>query len=83
MMRSIPHSLAPFFQEYDITRLNAEKDSFPPCFLADYFGNHEISEWFWNTITEDRKFVMIPIPSSAGTKQIIPPVAPVNAQQPV
>jgi hypothetical protein len=44
-MQPIPRSLAPFFQEYDLARLNPERDSFTIIERTLQFGNR--AELYW------------------------------------
>jgi hypothetical protein len=46
-MQPIPLSLAPFFQEYDIARLNPEKDSFTIIERTLQFGNRSELRWLF------------------------------------
>jgi hypothetical protein len=46
-MRPIPPSLAPFFQEYDIARLNPEKDAFTIIERTLQYGNREELRWLF------------------------------------
>ena len=48
-MQPIPPSLAPFFQEYDIARLNPETDSFTIIERTLQFGNREEICWLFST----------------------------------
>jgi hypothetical protein len=48
-MHSIPSSLAPFFQEYDIALLNPEKDSFTIIERTLQFGNRAELNWLFRT----------------------------------
>jgi hypothetical protein len=48
-MPSIPPSLAPFFQEYDLARLNPEKDSFTIIERTLQFGNRSELRWLFRT----------------------------------
>jgi hypothetical protein len=47
MMQGVPPSLAPFFQEYDIARLNPETDSFTIIERTLQFGNREELRWLF------------------------------------
>ena len=46
-MPSIPQSLAPFFQEYDIACLNPQKDFFTIIERTLQFGNREELRWLF------------------------------------
>jgi Family of unknown function (DUF6922) len=46
-MQPIPPSIAPFFQGYDIARLNPEKDSFTIIERTLQFGNREEIRWLF------------------------------------
>jgi len=46
-MQTIPPSLAPFFQEYDIARLNPETDSFTIIERTLQFGNRSELRWLF------------------------------------
>jgi len=48
-MHPLPHSLAPFFQEYDIATLNPETDSFTIIERTLQFGNRSELRWLFNT----------------------------------
>ncbi|HSL45165.1 MAG TPA: hypothetical protein VK897_17160 [Anaerolineales bacterium] len=47
-MQTIPPSLASFFQEYDIARLNSEKDSFTIIERTLQFGNRSELRWLFS-----------------------------------
>jgi len=53
-MQSIPPSLAPFFQEYDIARLNPEKDSFTIIERTLQFGNRSELQWLFRTYSREQ-----------------------------
>jgi hypothetical protein len=53
-MQSIPPSLAPFFQEYDIARLNPESDSFTIIERTLQFGNREEIRWLFRTYSREQ-----------------------------
>jgi hypothetical protein len=53
-MKPIPPSLAPFFQEYDITRLNPEKDSFTIIERTLQFGNRSELRWLFTAYSRDQ-----------------------------
>jgi len=46
-MQPIPPSLAPFFQEYDLSLLNPEKDSFTIIERTLQFGNRSELRWLF------------------------------------
>jgi hypothetical protein len=48
-MSAIPISLKPFFQEYDIFNLSAEKDSHTIIERVLQFGNREEIKWLFGT----------------------------------
>lgn len=48
-MQSIPPSLAPFFQEYDIANLKPETDSFTIIERTLQFGNRAELRWLFRT----------------------------------
>jgi len=47
VMQPIPPSLAPFFQEYDLSLLNPEKDSFTIIERTLQFGNRSELRWLF------------------------------------
>ena len=49
VMQTLPHSLAPFFQEYDFARLNPQKDSHTIIERALQFGNREELHWLFTS----------------------------------
>jgi hypothetical protein len=53
-MQSIPPSLAPFFQEYDIARLNPEKDSFTIIERTLQFGNRSELQWLFRAYSREQ-----------------------------
>ena len=53
-MKSIPSSLAPFFQEYDITALNLQKDSHTIIERALQFGNQLEIKWLFTTYPHEQ-----------------------------
>lgn len=53
-MQPIPPSLAPFFQEYDITSLNPEKDSFTIIERTLQFGNRAEIRWLFRTYPREQ-----------------------------
>jgi len=48
-MQPIPLSLAPFFQEYDLARLNPKKDSFTIIERTLQYGNRSELRWLFAT----------------------------------
>lgn len=48
-MQSIPPSLAPFFQEYDIASLKPERDAFTIIERTLQFGNRQEIRWLFST----------------------------------
>jgi hypothetical protein len=53
-MQSIPPTLAPFFQEYDIARLNPATDSFTIIERTLQFGNREEIRWLFRTDSREQ-----------------------------
>ena len=53
-MQSIPLSLAPFFQEYDIAKLNPQKDSHTIIERALQFGNRVEIKWLFSVYSVDK-----------------------------
>jgi hypothetical protein len=53
-MQPIPSSLAPFFQEYDISRLSPENDSFTIIERTLQFGNREELRWLFRTYSREQ-----------------------------
>jgi hypothetical protein len=53
-MQSVRSSLAPFFQEYDIARLNPEKDSFTIIERTLQFGNREELRWLFGIYSREQ-----------------------------
>lgn len=53
-MQAIPSSLSPFFQEYDLTRLNPEKDSFTIIERTLQFGNREEIHWLFGVYSREQ-----------------------------
>ena len=47
-MQTIPPSLAPFFQEYDLAQLNPERDSFTIIERTLQFGNRAELRWLFS-----------------------------------
>jgi hypothetical protein len=53
-MTVIPLSLKPFFQEYDIEKLNPEKDSFTIIERVLQFGNRQEIRWMFNLYSQEK-----------------------------
>ncbi len=53
-MKTIPHSLAPFFQEYDITKLTPEKDAHTIIERVLQFGNRAEIKWLFKTYSSEK-----------------------------
>lgn len=53
-MTVIPLSLKPFFQEYDIEKLNPEKDSFTIIERVLQFGNRKEIKWMFNLYSQEK-----------------------------
>lgn len=53
-MQPIPFSLAPFFQEYNIARLNLEKDSFTIIERTLQFGSREELRWLFSVYSRNQ-----------------------------
>ena len=53
-MQPIPLSLAPFFQEYDIAKLNPQKDSHTIIERALQFGNRVEIKWLFSVYSVDK-----------------------------
>jgi len=51
-MLPIPSTLAPFFQEYDLAKLNPQKDSHTIIERVLQFGNRTEIRWLFNTYPE-------------------------------
>ena len=52
-MNSIPTSLAPFFQEYDITKLSPEKDTFTIIERVLQFGDRAEIKWLFGLYSQE------------------------------
>lgn len=52
-MKSIPLSLSPFFQEYDITKLTPEKDAHTIIERVLQYGNRAEIKWLFETYSND------------------------------
>lgn len=53
-MQPIPASLTPFFQEYDLSRLDLQKDSFTIIERTLQFGNRAEVRWLFHTYSEEQ-----------------------------
>lgn len=53
-MQPIPLSLAPFFQEYDLAKLNLQKDSHTIIERALQFGNRMEIKWLFTTYPQEQ-----------------------------
>jgi hypothetical protein len=53
-MNSIPISLKPFLQEFDISKLNLEKDAFTIIERVLQFGNRQEIKWMFNTYSQEK-----------------------------
>jgi hypothetical protein len=53
-MASIPLSLKSFFQEYEIEKLNPEKDSFTIIERVLQFGNRQEIKWMFNLYSQEK-----------------------------
>lgn len=53
-MTSIPISLKPFFQEYDITKLTPEKDAHTIIERVLQFGNRAEIKWLFGVYTHEQ-----------------------------
>jgi hypothetical protein len=51
-MLPIPSTLAPFFQEYDLAKLNPKRDSHTIIERVLQFGNHTEIRWLFKTYSE-------------------------------
>jgi hypothetical protein len=54
MVSRVPPSLSPFFQEYDIARLNPETDSFTIIERTLQFGNREEIRWLFSIYSREQ-----------------------------
>jgi len=52
-VNSIPTSLAPFFQEYDITKLSPEKDTFTIIERVLQFGDRVEIKWLFGLYSQE------------------------------
>ena len=53
-VNNIPTSLAPFFQEYDFSKLNPEKDSFTIIERVLQFGNRSEIKWLFRVYSQEQ-----------------------------
>lgn len=53
-MNNIPFSIAPFFQEYDITKLTPEKDAYTIIERVLQFGNRAEIKWLFETYSDEK-----------------------------
>jgi hypothetical protein len=53
-MQSIPSSLAPFFQEYDLAKLNPQRDSHTIIERALQFGNRSEIRWLFSVYSQEQ-----------------------------
>jgi hypothetical protein len=53
-MQPVPPSLAPFFQEHDIARLNPERDAFTIIERTLQFGNRSELRWLFKTYSRNQ-----------------------------
>lgn len=53
-MQTVPSSLAPFFQEYDLARLNPEKDAFTIIERTLQFGNRSELRWLFTVYSHEQ-----------------------------
>lgn len=53
-METIPLTLAPFFQEYDIARLNPKSDSHTIIERVLQFGNRAELRWLFNIYSHEQ-----------------------------
>jgi hypothetical protein len=58
-MQQIPTSLSPFFQEYDISKMNLQEDSFTIIERVLQFGNRFEIRWLFQSYSQNeiRKWV--------------------------
>jgi hypothetical protein len=56
MVQTIPASLAPFFQEYDLATLNPDTASFTIVERTLQFGNRLEIGWLFSTYSRDQIF---------------------------
>jgi len=53
-MQTVPLTLAPFFQEYDITLLNPQRDSHTIIERALQFGNRSEIRWLFTIYSQEQ-----------------------------
>ncbi|MBI5824499.1 MAG: hypothetical protein HZB18_10765 [Chloroflexi bacterium] len=53
-MQPIPLSLSPFFQEYDFSKLNPQKDSFTIIERVLQFGNRSEIRWLFLVYSQEK-----------------------------
>ena len=53
-MQPIPQTLAPFFQEYDLAKLNLQTDSHTIIERALQFGNRTEIKWLFTTYSTEQ-----------------------------
>lgn len=53
-MQPVPASLAPFFQDYDVARLNPERDSFTIIERTLQFGNRMELRWLFTAYSRQQ-----------------------------
>jgi hypothetical protein len=53
-MQTIPPTLKPFFQEYDITKLTPEKDSHTIIERVLQFGNRSEIKWLFSVYSQEK-----------------------------
>lgn len=58
-MSNIPISLKPFFQEYDISKLTPETDSFTIIERVLQFGNRQEIKWMFDTYSQEKIFLWL------------------------
>lgn len=58
-MSTIPISLKPFFQEYDISKLTPETDSFTIIERVLQFGNRQEIKWMFDTYSQEKIFLWL------------------------
>lgn len=52
-MQQIPTSLSPFFQEYDISKMNLQEDSFTIIERVLQFGNRLEIRWLFQSYSQN------------------------------
>lgn len=53
-MQPIPRTLAPFFQEYEFSRLNPQRDSFTIIERVLQFGNRAEIKWLFGVYSQEQ-----------------------------